>query len=107
MTALPLQTRGRGARSNASGRFEAQALEAFDDGWTLDDAAPGQLRTTVTAENAGQLVHLRVELQTLFRLPRSNGSCASGRPSAAMSQPITSAPTARSSITWFSAMQPL
>ncbi|PUA17750.1 DUF3445 domain-containing protein [Glaciimonas sp. PCH181] len=33
----------------------------------------GPDRATVTAENAGKLVHLRVELQTLFRLPRSNG----------------------------------
>lgn len=33
----------------------------------------GPDRTTVTAENAGRLVYLRVELQTLFRLPRSNG----------------------------------
>ena len=33
----------------------------------------GPARTTVTAENAGQLVYLRVELQTMFRLPRSNG----------------------------------
>ena len=32
----------------------------------------GSDRTTVTAENVGQKVHLRVELQTLFRLPRSN-----------------------------------
>jgi hypothetical protein len=32
----------------------------------------GPARTTVNADNAGQLVHLRVELQTLFRLPRSN-----------------------------------
>lgn len=30
-------------------------------------------RNTVTPENVGQKVHLRVELQTLFRLPRSNG----------------------------------
>lgn len=30
-------------------------------------------RNAVTAENVGELVHLRVELQTLFRLPRSNG----------------------------------
>lgn len=29
-------------------------------------------RNLVTTENAGQKVHLRVELQTLFRLPRSN-----------------------------------
>ncbi len=32
----------------------------------------GSDRNTVNAENIGDLVHLRVELQTLFRLPRSN-----------------------------------
>jgi hypothetical protein len=32
----------------------------------------GPDRTTVTARNAGDLVHLRVELQGLWRLPRSN-----------------------------------
>ncbi|TCT07540.1 heme-dependent oxidative N-demethylase family protein [Aquabacter spiritensis] len=32
----------------------------------------GPDRTTVTSENVGEKVHLRVELQTLFRLPRSN-----------------------------------
>jgi hypothetical protein len=32
----------------------------------------GPDRTTVTPENVAQKVHLRVELQTLFRLPRSN-----------------------------------
>jgi dimethylamine monooxygenase subunit A len=32
----------------------------------------GPDRTTVTSENVAQKVHLRVELQTLFRLPRSN-----------------------------------
>lgn len=52
--------------------------------WTLTvnprmDTSPetyhkwGVERSTVTAENAGQKVYLRVELQTLFRLPRSNG----------------------------------
>ena len=45
----PLGARGRGARSNASGRFEAAKVEAFDDGWTDDDAAlPAQILTTVT-----------------------------------------------------------
>ncbi len=33
----------------------------------------GPDRLTVTPENVGQKVHLRVELQTLYRLPRSNG----------------------------------
>lgn len=50
------QIRGRGARSNASGRYESQAREAFDDGWTLDDAAPEQLTTTVTAERAKVII---------------------------------------------------
>lgn len=51
--------------------------------WTMTvnprlDTAPetypewGADRATVSADNAGRLVHLRVELQTLFRLPRSN-----------------------------------
>jgi hypothetical protein len=33
----------------------------------------GPDRAAVTTENAGDLVHLRVELQGLWRLPRSNG----------------------------------
>jgi dimethylamine monooxygenase subunit A len=32
----------------------------------------GKDRTTVTPENVGKKVHLRVEMQGLFRLPRSN-----------------------------------
>jgi len=51
--------------------------------WTMTvnpllDTAPetypkwGPDRTTVTDQNAGQKMHLRVELQALFRLPRSN-----------------------------------
>lgn len=40
--------RGRGARSNRSGRFEAFTHESFDDGWTRDeDDEPGQIATTV------------------------------------------------------------
>ncbi|MBT2680300.1 DUF3445 domain-containing protein [Bacillus sp. ISL-35] len=33
----------------------------------------GKARKKVTKENAGELVHLRVEVQKLFRLPKSNG----------------------------------
>jgi dimethylamine monooxygenase subunit A len=33
----------------------------------------GKDRCAVTLDNAGELAHLRVELQALFRLPRSNG----------------------------------
>ena len=49
------QPRGRGAQSNASGRFESRAQEAFDDGWTADDE-PKPLRTTVTAETARVII---------------------------------------------------
>jgi len=52
----PLIPRGRGARSNATGRFEAQQREAFDDGWTVDDAEPGQLETSLTAEKAKVII---------------------------------------------------
>jgi dimethylamine monooxygenase subunit A len=40
------------------------SIETFDQ-W-------GKLRKQVTKENAGKLVHLRVEVQKLFRLPRTN-----------------------------------
>ncbi len=47
-----LPARGRGAQSNASGRYESLKHEAFDDGWTVEDAEPKQLQTTLTAEKA-------------------------------------------------------
>jgi DNA repair photolyase len=48
--------RGRGARSNASGRFEGATREAFDDGWTSEDVEPVQLTTTVTPEKAKVII---------------------------------------------------
>ena len=48
--------RGRGAQSNATGRFETLVREAFDDGWTADDAAPAPLKTEVTAERAKVII---------------------------------------------------
>jgi DNA repair photolyase len=48
--------RGRGARTNASGRYEADSREAFDDGWTPDDVEPVQLATTVTPEKAKVII---------------------------------------------------
>ena len=41
--------RGRGASTNASGRFEIQTREDFDDGWTRDEA-PEPLKTEVIWE---------------------------------------------------------
>jgi DNA repair photolyase len=48
--------RGRGARSNATGRFEALASEAFDDGWDEDDTVPPALATTLTRERARTII---------------------------------------------------
>src|SRR5437588_9640013 len=47
--------RGRGAQSNASGRYEPLARVAFDDGWrTLEDLPP--FKTTVTEERARKVI---------------------------------------------------
>jgi DNA repair photolyase len=45
---------GRGARTNASGRYERFAYEAFDDGWTADEVRP--LETIVTPELAKSII---------------------------------------------------
>ena len=50
-TSLSDRRRGRGSRSNVSGRHEALARELFDDGWQSLEDMPA-LRTTVTAETA-------------------------------------------------------
>src|SRR4030088_1191200 len=47
--------RGRGAQSNASGRFEAEARVAFDDGWqSLDELPP--FKTTVGVDTARKVI---------------------------------------------------
>jgi hypothetical protein len=49
--------KGRGAKSNASGRYESLAREAYDDGWGAEAAeAPKQLQTTLTAERARKII---------------------------------------------------
>ncbi|NMH72082.1 DUF3445 domain-containing protein [Bacillus sp. RO2] len=56
---------GRKNWSLMAGNRMDTSLETFDV-WGKD-------RKNVTVENAGEFVHLRVEVQKLFRLPRSNG----------------------------------
>src|ERR1700741_5638772 len=47
--------RGRGAQSNASGRYEAEARVAFDDGWqSLDDLPP--FKTTVSLDTSRKVI---------------------------------------------------
>jgi DNA repair photolyase len=56
MTAPADAPRGRGAQSNASGRYESHIREAFDDGWTEGDETPAPLRTVVTPERARTII---------------------------------------------------
>jgi hypothetical protein len=44
--------KGRGAQTNATGRYERQVRETFDDGWTEEDAALRQLRTVLHIDRA-------------------------------------------------------
>ncbi len=47
--------RGRGAQSNASGRYEPEARVAFDDGWqSLDDLPP--FKTSVAIDTARKVI---------------------------------------------------
>jgi DNA repair photolyase len=55
-TTLPPSARGRGARSNDSGRYEADTREITDDGWTDQDATAPPLRTTLTPEHARTII---------------------------------------------------
>jgi DNA repair photolyase len=53
---LPAELRrGRGAATNASGRFELEKREDFDDGWTRDEA-PEPLATEVTWEKPKAII---------------------------------------------------
>lgn len=54
----PLPARGRGARSNASGRFESLTHHEFDDGWTLDgdEDEPAQLRTELQVDASRTII---------------------------------------------------
>lgn len=48
--------RGRGARSNITGRYEGVTHEAFDDGWTEADGEPPKLATTVLKDASRTII---------------------------------------------------
>jgi DNA repair photolyase len=52
----PVVTRGRASKSNTSSRYDAQALEGFDDGWTEDEDAPRRRETALISENAKSII---------------------------------------------------
>lgn len=56
MATLPIPARGRGAQTNRSGRYEAKAREAFDDGWDQGDEPAPKLTTSVTPETARTII---------------------------------------------------
>jgi DNA repair photolyase len=52
----PNGPRGRGAKSNDSGRFEAFTRHGFDDGWDREDDDPAQLKTELQVEKARRII---------------------------------------------------
>ena len=51
----PFQPAGRGAKSNASGRFEPTTAEPVDDGW-YSEAPPRQIKTTLIRDAARTII---------------------------------------------------
>ena len=51
-----MRPRGRGAVSNASGRYERQAREPFDDGWGESDASAPKLKTTLIKDTSRSII---------------------------------------------------
>ncbi len=52
----PMPRKGRGAASNASGRYEAQQRAPFDDGWGTADEEPPRLDTTYTRDATRSII---------------------------------------------------
>src|SRR5262245_38309927 len=46
----------RGARSFVQGRFEPEARERFDDGWTPEEKEAAELKTSVTEERSRSIL---------------------------------------------------
>jgi DNA repair photolyase len=56
MAAPPLP-HGRGALSNAAGRYDSLVRENFDDGWTEADAEAPKLKTTLQADSTRTIIN--------------------------------------------------
>jgi DNA repair photolyase len=56
MTGSSARRKGRGAISNASGRFESEQRDAFDDGWGSADAEPLPLQTTLSLDTTKTII---------------------------------------------------
>ena len=51
-----MRPKGRGAVSNASGRYEREAREPFDDGWGEADPSPPKLKTTLIKDASRTII---------------------------------------------------
>jgi DNA repair photolyase len=60
--------KARGALSYAPGRFESEAREPADDGWTADDEPAAALETTVTEERARSILQSNASPDLPFEL---------------------------------------
>ena len=56
ITADTRALRGRGARSNASGRYERETRVLVDDGWTNEDETPPALKTEVLRDSSRTII---------------------------------------------------
>jgi DNA repair photolyase len=56
ITADTRALRGRGARSNASGRYERETRALVDDGWTREDEEPPALKTEVLRDSSRTII---------------------------------------------------
>ena len=52
----PQGPKGRGAKSNESGRFEAFTRHGFDDGWDREEDDPPRLKTELQVEKARKII---------------------------------------------------
>ena len=52
----PRLVNGRGARSNASSRYDEERRVRFDDGWTPEDETPAPVRTEVTRDSTRTII---------------------------------------------------
>jgi DNA repair photolyase len=56
ITADTRALRGRGAQSNASGRYERETRVLVDDGWTREDETPPALKTEVLRDSSRTII---------------------------------------------------
>src|SRR5215216_6198668 len=52
----PRLLKGRGARSNASSRYDMEKRVGFDDGWNREDEEPPPIRTEIIRDTAKSII---------------------------------------------------